>query len=131
MYYLGDAELFREDPRENGPDVALNPEENRRLISFVNHHFGPIRGLCFVINGEGSESIEEYLDKQPTDIISEIWKNTLLSSRAIELPMELIDELETPPPFVDSFENGEKEILRRVEMGNNTGDPFYFRSFIL
>lgn len=123
MYQSEDSGLLKEQP--------LTTDENAKLISFVNHHFGPIRGLCFVIRGENVGSIQEYLDKQPEETISKIWKDTLLSSRAIELPMKLIDELETPPPVVNSFEQGEKEILKRVEVGNNTGDPFFFRSFIL
>jgi hypothetical protein len=47
------------------------------------------------------------------------------------MPMKLIDDLETPPPVVGSFEEGEREILNRIEQGNLTGDPFYFRRFII
>jgi hypothetical protein len=117
----------------NGEGLKETESEdaNGILISFVNHHFGPIRGLCFVIKGEEKIKVDAYLDKQPDGTISEIWKNTLLSSRAIEMPMKLIDDLETPPPVVGSFEEGEREILNRIEQGNLTGDPFYFRRFII
>jgi hypothetical protein len=47
------------------------------------------------------------------------------------LPMKLVDELETPPVVVDSLEEGQEEIRKNVALGNLTGDPFFFRSFII
>ena len=69
---------------------SLTQEENQILISFVNHHFGPVRGLNFIIKGEKKVEIKEYLENQPQEVISEIWKSTLLSTRAMELPMKLV-----------------------------------------
>lgn len=110
---------------------SLEREENETLISFVNHHFGPVRGLNFIIKGEKKVEIKEYLENQPKEVISEIWKNTLLSTRAMELPMKFVDELENKPKVVSSLEEGEKFIMENVHKGNMTGDPFFFRSFIV
>jgi len=49
----------------------------------------------------------------------------------MELPMKLIGELETIPQIVDSMEEGERIIIENVSKGNLTGDPFFFRSFII
>jgi len=110
---------------------SLTQEENQILISFVNHHFGPVRGLNFIIKGERKIEIKEYLENQPQEVIFEIWKSTLLSTRAMELPMKLVEELESKPEVVESIEDGERAIMENVHKGNMTGDPFFFRSFIL
>jgi len=110
---------------------SLGREENEILISFVNHHFGPVRGLNFIIKGEKKIEIKEYLETQPQEVISEIWKSTLLSTRAMELPMKLVEELESKPKVVRTIEEGEQAIMENVHKGNMTGDPFFFRSFIL
>jgi len=110
---------------------SLTQEENQILISFVNHHFGPVRGLNFIIKGEKKVEIKEYLENQPQEVISEIWKSTLLSTRAMELPMKLVEELESKPEVVESIEDGERAIMENVHKGNLTGDPFFVRSFIL
>lgn len=106
-------------------------EEEGTLISFVNHHFGPLRGLNFIVKGNPKKVIEDYLEKQPNETIDEIWGETLISSRAMALPMQLVDELESPPSVVDSLEEGEEQIRKNVVRGNLTGDPFFFRSFII
>jgi len=105
-------------------------QEEGTLISFVNHHFGPLRGLNFIVKGKRDE-IESYLENQPYPTIDEIWGDTLISSRAMAMPMKMIEELESPPPVVESIEEGESRILKNVARGNLTGDPFFFRSFIL
>lgn len=111
--------------------MQFKEEGNAKLISFVSGHFGPMRGLSFIIRGEEATEVSEYVEKQPEKTIDKIWRNTLIFSRAMELPMRFADELETPPVTVNTFEQGEREILKRVNEGNNTGDPFFFRSFIL
>jgi hypothetical protein len=106
-------------------------DESGTLISFVNHHFGPLRGLNFIVKGKTKDEIRKFLLNQPYDTIDEIWEQTLISSRAMALPMKLVDELETPPIIVDSLEEGQEEIRKNVVLGNLTGDPFFFRSFII
>ncbi len=106
-------------------------DEEGTLISFVNHHFGPLRGLNFIVKGKSKEEIRKFLLNQPYETIDEIWEQTLISSRAMALPMKLVDELETPPVVVDSLEEGQEEIRKNVALGNLTGDPFFFRSFII
>ncbi len=105
--------------------------EEGTLISFVNHHFGPLRGLNFIVKGNSKELIKEYLERQPNETIDEIWSETLISSRAMALPMRLIEDLESTPSVVDSLEEGEEQIRKNVVRGNLTGDPFFFRSFII
>ncbi len=106
-------------------------DEQGTLISFVNHHFGPLRGLNFIVKGKSKDEIRKFLMNQPYETIDEIWEQTLISSRAMALPMKLVDELETPPIVVDSLEEGQEEIRKNVALGNLTGDPFFFRSFII
>jgi hypothetical protein len=106
-------------------------DEQGTLISFVNHHFGPLRGLNFIVKGKSKDEIRKFLMNQPYETIDEIWEQTLISSRAMALPMKLVDELETPPVVVDSLEEGQEEIRKNVALGNLTGDPFFFRSFII
>jgi hypothetical protein len=106
-------------------------DESGTLISFVNHHFGPLRGLNFVVKGKSKEDIRKFLLEQPFDTIDDIWEQTLISSRAMALPMQLLDELESPPIEVDSLEEGQEQIRKNVVLGNLTGDPFFFRSFII
>jgi hypothetical protein len=106
-------------------------EEDGTLISFVNHHFGPLRGLNFIVKGNSIEKIKAYLENQPNETIDEIWGETLISSRAMALPMKLTEDLESPPSVVDSMEEGEEQIRKNVVRGNLTGDPFFFRSFII
>jgi len=105
--------------------------EEGTLISFVNHHFGPLRGLNFIVKGNSQEKINEYLEKQPFETIDQIWGETLISSRAMALPMKFTEELESPPSIVNSMEEGEEQIMKNVVRGNLTGDPFFFRSFIV
>ena len=45
--------------------------------------------------------------------------------------MKLVEELESKPKVVESIEDGERAIMENVHKGNLTGDPFFFRSFIL
>ena len=116
---------------EKAKKKSLTQQDNQILISFVNHHFGPIRGLNFIIKGQKEIEVKEYLENQPTKVISNIWKETLLSSMAMELPMKLIEDLETPPQVVNSIEEGERIIMENVNRGNLTGDPFFFWSFII
>ena len=106
-------------------------DESGTLISFVNHHFGPLRGLNFIVKGKSKEDIRKFLLEQPYDTIDDIWDQTLISSRAMALPMQLLDELESPPIEVDSLEEGQEQIRKNVVLGNLTGDPFFFRSFII
>jgi hypothetical protein len=106
-------------------------DESGTLISFVNHHFGPLRGLNFIVKGKSKEDIRKFLLEQPFDTIDDIWEQTLISSRAMALPMQLLDELESPPIEVDSLEEGQEQIRKNVVLGNLTGDPFFFRSFII
>ncbi len=106
-------------------------DEQGTLISFVNHHFGPLRGLNFIVKGKSKDEIRKFLLNQPYETIDEIWEQTLISSRAMALPMKLVDELESPPVVVDSLEEGQEEIRKNVALGNLTGDPFFFRSFII
>jgi len=101
------------------------------LISFVNHHFGPIRGLNFLVDKERNKSLDSWLQTQPDHLISAIWAQTALSTRAMIMPNEMLDELETPPKKVDCIYEGEVEILKAVREGTLTGDPFFFRSGIL
>ena len=106
-------------------------DEQGTLISFVNHHFGPLRGLNFIVKGKSKDDIRKFLMNQPYETIDEIWEQTLISSRAMALPMKLVDELESPPVVVESLEEGQEEIRKNVALGNLTGDPFFFRSFII
>lgn len=114
---------------EKGLKKSTN-KEKQILISFVNDHFGPIRGLNFIIQGEQRVEIQKYIDNQPKQVIDDIYKETLLSAMAIQLPLEITEEMETPPQVVNSIEEGERIIRENVEKGSLSGDPFYFRSFI-
>lgn len=116
---------------EKSKKKILTQQDNSILISFVNHHFGPIRGLNFIITGQTEIEVKEYLENQPDKVITNIWQETLLSSRAMQLPIELAESLETPPKVVNSIEEGEASILENVSRGNLTGDPFFFRSFVI
>jgi hypothetical protein len=117
--------------QEEKPVTEPFIDEQGTLISFVNHHFGPLRGLNFIVKGKSKDEIRKFLMNQPYETIDEIWEQTLISSRAMALPMKLVDELETPPIVVDSLEEGQEEIRKNVALGNLTGDPFFFRSFII
>lgn len=119
--------------QEQQEELVTEPfiDESGTLISFVNHHFGPLRGLNFIVKGKTKEEIRNFLIHQPNETIDEIWDQTLISSRAMALPMKLVDELESPPIVVDSLEEGQEEIRKNVVLGNLTGDPFFFRSFII
>jgi hypothetical protein len=117
--------------QEEKPVTEPFIDEQGTLISFVNHHFGPLRGLNFIVKGKSKDEIRKFLMNQPYETIDEIWEQTLISSRAMALPMKLVDELETPPVVVDSLEEGQEEIRKNVALGNLTGDPFFFRSFII
>ena len=117
--------------KEEKPVTEPFIDEQGTLISFVNHHFGPLRGLNFIVKGKSKDEIRKFLMNQPYETIDEIWEQTLISSRAMALPMKLVDELETPPVVVDSLEEGQEEIRKNVALGNLTGDPFFFRSFII
>jgi len=118
---------------QQGEELVTEPyiDESGTLISFVNHHFGPLRGLNFIVKGKSKEDIRKFLLEQPFDTIDDIWEQTLISSRAMALPMQLLDELESPPIEVDSLEEGQDQIRKNVVLGNLTGDPFFFRSFII
>jgi hypothetical protein len=109
--------LYRED---------IGPSEF--LISFVNHHFGILRNLSFIVVGEDPEKVKRYLQRQPFVTIDKIWEKTLLSSRAIEFPLQLAKQMGQTPPIVKSLEEGENAIMEMVEEGYYSGDPFYFRS---
>lgn len=100
------------------------------LISFVNHHFGPLRGLNFILRGGSEKEIKEYLESQPLDTIEKIWRKTLISSRAMALPMKFMSVTESSPIVVSSIKKGEMEVIKNLERGILTGDPFFFRSFI-
>lgn len=123
--------LLNQQEEEEKPVTEPFIDEQGTLISFVNHHFGPLRGLNFIVKGKSKDEIRKFLMNQPYETIDEIWEQTLISSRAMALPMKLVDELESPPVVVDSLEEGQEEIRKNVALGNLTGDPFFFRSFII
>lgn len=110
-------QLYRED---------VGPSEF--LISFVNHHFGILRNLSFIVVGEDPEKVKRYLEKQPFPTIDKIWEKTLLSSRAMEFPLILAKQMEQTPPIVKSIEEGENVVIEMMEDGYYSGDPFYFRT---
>ncbi len=118
------------DPAFNSAPESEGTTPPFRLLSFVNHHYGPLRGLSFVVEGQACEDVDLYLKNQPGSIIEKIWEATLISSRVMEFPLLFLTDLEQEPPRVKSIEEGEKLILERVRQGMNSGDPFYFRSFI-
>ncbi len=107
------------------------PNTEPILVSFVNSHFGPIRGLNFLVEGEVDSNLESWLQTQPDHLISAIWAQTALSTRAMVMPTEMLAELETPPQRVKTLAAGEVEILKAVRSGTLTGDPFYFRSGVM
>jgi len=110
----------------------MNPDlKNPILVSFVNHHFGPVRGLNFLVDQEPNKSLDSWLQTQPDHLISAIWAQTALSTRAMVMPNKMLDDLESPPKKVGSIYEGEVEILKAVRVGTLTGDPFFFRSGIL
>ena len=110
----------------------MNPTPKKPiLVSFVNHHFGPVRGLNFLVTEEPTQNLESWLQSQPDHLISAIWAQTGLSTRAMVMPHEMVQDLETPPKTVKSLFEGEVEILKAVRNGTLTGDPFFFRSWIL
>jgi hypothetical protein len=110
-------QIYRED---------VGPSEF--LISFVNHHFGILRNLSFIVVGEDPEKVKRYLEKQPFPTIDKIWEKTLLSSRAMEFPLILAKQMEQTPPIVNSIEEGENVVMEMMQDGYYSGDPFYFRS---
>lgn len=121
--------MHKNKRNETAKDLFKNGDG--KLISFVNYHFGPIRDLYFIIVNVNEKDLKKYLINQPVSTIDSIWSNTLIATRAIELPMKLLKELNEAPAIVNSFEDGEKRILELVDRGNLSGDPFFFRSFIL
>jgi hypothetical protein len=98
------------------------------LISFVNHHFGILRNLSFIVVGEDPEKVKRYLHSQPFPTIDKIWEKTLLSSRAMEFPLQLAKQMDQIPPVVRTIEEGERAVMQMVDDGYYSGDPFYFRS---
>jgi hypothetical protein len=108
---------------------SLNPKPI--LVSFVNSHFGPVRGLNFLVEDAGDSNLESWLQTQPGHLISAIWAQTALSTRAIVMPTEMLADLETPPKQVKTLAAGEVEILKAVRSGTLTGDPFYFRAGVM
>ena len=57
---------------EKAKKKSLTQQDNQILISFVNHHFGPIRGLNFIIKGQKEIEVKEYLCEIQTE--HSIWK---------------------------------------------------------
>ena len=99
-----------------------------KLISFVNSHFGPIRGLNFLLE---SQDTNLDLQKRFQILISDIWEKTMLSTRPMVMPLRMVNDLEYPPMKVKTLEEGSIIIRRNLKQGILTGDPFFFRSGIL
>lgn len=134
----------------------IQDQNGEIFIGMVNHSYGPLRGLNFIIQTRNAEDVVEYLDSQRInmeaedqmkmvkklqekkpknliEIIFKIWTETMLSTQAMILPIEMAEQAENSPPKVSTFSEGESEILKSLELTSNlqSRDPMFFRTGII
>ena len=107
----------------------IQDQNGEIFIGMVNHSYGPLRGLNFIIQTRNAEDVVEYLDSQRInmeaedqmktvkklqekrpknliEVIFKIWMETMLSTQAMILPIEMVEQAENPPPKVSTFNEG-------------------------
>lgn len=134
----------------------IQDQNGEIFIGMVNHSYGPLRGLNFIIQTRNAEDVVEYLDSQRInmeaedqmkmvkklqekrpknliEVIFKIWMETMLSTQAMILPIEMAEQAENSPPKVSTFNEGESEILKSLELtsGLQSRDPMFFRTGII
>jgi hypothetical protein len=134
----------------------IQDQNGEIFIGMVNHSYGPLRGLNFIIQTKNAEDVVEYLDSQRInmeaedqmemvkklrekrpknliEVIFKIWMETMLSTQAMILPIEMAQQAENSPPRVLTFNDGESEILKSLELTSNlqSRDPMFFRTGII
>ena len=127
---------------------------NKIFMGLVNHFYGPLRGLNFLISNPDPYELMEIMDYQnehteeeyaklitfaqtntPPKNLKEltfgIWKEIGLSSQLLILPNEMIAESENPPTVVSSIDEGVQEIFRNFKLNELAGpNPFFYREAI-
>ena len=141
--------LFKEMLEKTGGKV---------FIGMVNHVYGPLRGLNFVLKTSKAKevldfiekswegmSVEEQLEfmenmkaaggppKNLRELQFKIWEETALQVTPQILPYELVEEAENTPDEVTTLEEGLKKINQSLYLTAKLQekDPFFFRVGII
>lgn len=134
----------------------IQEQRGEIFIGMVNHSYGPLRGLNYIIKVDKAQDVVDYLDSQrismeaedqikmvkklqgekPSNLIEtifKIWMETMLSTQAMILPLEMSKQAENDPPRVSSFREGESEIIKSLQFtsGLQSKDPMFFRTGII
>lgn len=140
----------------NQVNKMIQDQNGEIFIGMVNHSYGPLRGLNFIIQTKNAEDVVKYLDSQRInmgaeeqmemvkklqgkkpknliEVIFKIWMETMLSTQAMILPIQMAEQAENSPPKVSTFKEGESEILKSLELTSSlqSRDPMFFRTGII
>jgi len=139
-------------------ETFMKSNDNTVCLSLVHHLYGPLRGCNFIIKSE-AKAVANYLDSYPDDmnkinsdsemvamleeirtgktpktlleLCTKTWMDTGLQVTMQILPPDVYKNAENPPNVVESFEEGQKEILMQLAIGKAMKDPFFFRMGII
>ena len=136
----------------------LEKSGGKVFIGMVNHLYGPLRGLNFVLKTSKPKevldfieeswkpmSVEEQLElidqmkvdggdpKNLRELVFKIWGETALSAQPQILPYELVEQAENTPDEVTTLEEGLKKVNQSLKLTSKfqVKDPFFFRVGII
>ena len=135
----------------------LADNEGKLFMGMVNHFYGPLRGLNFLISNPNPDEILDLLDlqakpvdekemqkildrspsspspKNTTELSTDIWMKTGLSSQLIIFPNEMVDQAENPPKIVSGVKEGIQEISKTLLVNSLVADKdiYFYRMGII
>lgn len=111
----------------------LKEQHGMLLMGFVHQIYGPLRDLSYILVDPEPAFLDNYLSKGWEKICTEIWKHTMLATKPMILPFEMIDQFEEMPPEFDMIKKAENYVREKLIENDpkQKEDPFYYRKGIL
>ena len=141
---------IKEDAKTEIQKIAAE-NDGKIFMGLVNHFYGPLRGLNFLISNPDPEELMKIMDSQQEyteeeyaklitfaqtdtppknlkELIFGIWKKIGLSSQLMILPNNMIEEAENPPSVVSTIKEGVQEIFKNFKTNEMIRpDLFFYR----
>jgi hypothetical protein len=107
----------------------IKERNGKVFLGFVHPTlYGPLRNLNFVLETSDPISLDKYIINPTKDIVSDIWKETMLATQLMVLPWEMIKDCEIKPQTFSSIKDSESYIRKKLKDNKpKDTDLFYYR----
>jgi hypothetical protein len=107
----------------------IKEKNGKVFLGFVHPTlYGPLRNLNFILETSDPISLDKYITNPTKDIVSDIWKETMLATQLMVLPWEMIKDCEIKPQTFSSIKDSESYIRKKLRDNKpKDTDLFYYR----